>query len=96
MAHAFPPREIFVIPSGVHVAGQVDRNINTIKIDNAIKTPILAILNGNTTDQGGNPNVAIGPMGHTLGHVDFATNIVDIVTQITPISLAIRDIGESQ
>ena len=62
------PRETFVIPGD---AGQVARTINMIKVDDAFRTQLLTIFNGATSDQGLNPMPAIGPMGHTQGHVDF-------------------------
>ena len=49
-----------------------------IRVDDSIKTPILALPNGATTDQGPNPNPAIGLMGHTWGHVDFPINSVNV------------------
>eukprot|EP01048_Picozoa_sp_COSAG05_P020002 COSAG05_NODE_3292_length_2173_cov_1.792189_2_plen_289_part_00 len=70
-AHAMAnpwPRETFVIPGD---AGQVARTINMIKVDDAFRTQLLTIFNGATSDQGPNTMPAIGPMGHTQGHVDF-------------------------
>ena len=49
-----------------------------IKIDDTFRPQLLAFLNGATTDQGPNPMPAIGPMGHTQGHVDFPINSVDV------------------
>ena len=42
------PRRTFVIPGE---AGQADRTINMIEIDDALKTADLALLNAATTDQ---------------------------------------------
>ena len=75
------PRETFVIPGS---AGQVGRTINMIKIDDTFRTLLLAILNGGTTDQGPNPMPAIGPMGHTQGHVDFPINSINVGNQDNP------------
>ena len=75
------PRETFVIPGS---AGQVGRTINMIKIDDTFRTLLLAILNGDTTNQGPNPMPAIGPMGHTQGHVDFPINSINVGNQDNP------------
>ena len=75
------PRETFVIPGS---EGQVGRTINMIKIDDTFRTLLLAILNGDTTDQGPNPMPAIGPMGHTQGHVDFPINSINVGNQDNP------------
>ena len=53
------PRRTFVIAGE---AGQADRTINMIEIDDALKTAVLALLNAATTDQRSNPNPAIGLM----------------------------------
>ena len=70
------PRETFVIPRS---AGQVGRTINMIKIDDTFRTLLFAI-----TDQGPNPTPAIGPMGHTQGHVDFPINSIDVGNHDNP------------
>ena len=75
------PRETFVIPGN---AGQVGRTIDMIKIDNTFRTLLLAILNGDTTNQGPNPMPAIGPMGHTQGHADFPINSINVGNQDNP------------
>ena len=75
------PRETFVIPGA---AGQVARTINMIKVDDAFRTQLLTIFNGATSDQGPNTMPAIGPMGHTQGHVDFPINSVNIGNHDNP------------
>ena len=75
------PRETFVIPGD---AGQVARTINMIKVDDAFRTQLLTIFNGATSDQGPNTMPAIGPMGHTQGHVDFPINSINIGNHDNP------------
>ena len=75
------PRETFVIPGD---AGQAARTINMIKIDDAFRTQLLTIFNGATSEQGPNTMPAIGPMGHTQGHVDFPINSINVGNHDNP------------
>lgn len=81
-------RETFVIPG---VAGQAARTINMIKIDDASKGQLLALLKGSTTDQGPNPMPAIGLMGHTQGDVDFPINSINVGDQNNPNHVSFDD-----
>ena len=76
------PRVQFTIPGGA--PGDHDEDINMISVDNDTKAPILTILNAPTTNNGANPNVAVGLMGHAKGHVDFKRNSVNVGANHVP------------
>ena len=81
MAQPFP-RVIFTMPG--NAPGVADEDINMISVDNDTKAPILTILNAATTNNGVNPNVAVGLMGHTTSHVGFKPDLVKVGTVYVP------------
>ena len=81
MAQPFP-RVTFTMPGDGQ--GVPDEDIIMISVDNDTKAPILTILNAATTNNGANPNVAVGLMGHSTGHVGFKPDLVKVGTNYVP------------
>ena len=69
MAQDFP-RVQFTMPGAT--PGALDETIDMISAtDDNIRAAVLTFLNGPTTNNGANPSVAVGLMGHSTCHVDF-------------------------
>ena len=74
MAQDFP-RVQFTMPGAT--PGAPDETVDMISAtDDNIRAAVLTCLNGPTTNNGANPSVAVGLMGHVTGHVDFKRNTV--------------------